>query len=57
MHIQGTSPILTKHARECAQARGIRLQILEAIYANADCSPYVGEVAAPSWSAAGNSVT
>jgi hypothetical protein len=37
-----TSPILTDHARKRAQTRGIPMRILEAIYANADRTPFVG---------------
>jgi hypothetical protein len=37
-----TSPILTDHARERAQVRGVPIRIVEAIYANADRSPFVG---------------
>jgi hypothetical protein len=37
-----TSLILTDHARERAQARGVSMRIVEAIYANADLSPFVG---------------
>ena len=36
------SPILTDHARERAQVRGVPIRIVEAIYANADRSPFVG---------------
>jgi len=35
-------PILTDHARERAQVRGVPIRIVEAIYANADRSPFVG---------------
>src|SRR6516164_8851365 len=37
-----TAPILTDHARKRAQARGVPIRILEAIYSNADRSPFVG---------------
>ena len=37
-----TPPILTDHARKRAQARGVPMRILEAIYSNADRSPFVG---------------
>jgi hypothetical protein len=37
-----TQPILTDHARKRAQARGVPKRILEAIYSNADRSPFVG---------------
>jgi hypothetical protein len=43
MHFDDTSPIVTNHARQRAQTRGIPLRILEAIYANADRSPFVGD--------------
>ena len=36
------SPVLTNHARERAQARGVALRIVAAIFANADRSPFVG---------------
>src|SRR5262245_7716233 len=35
-------PALSAHARARAKARGIPLRIVEAVYANADRSPYVG---------------
>jgi hypothetical protein len=34
--------ILTDHARKRAQARGVSTRIMEAIYANADRTPFVG---------------
>lgn len=34
--------ILTDHAHERAQARGVSMQVVEAIYANADRNPFVG---------------
>jgi hypothetical protein len=37
-----TPLILTDHARKRAQSRGVSLRILEAIYTNANCSPFVG---------------
>jgi hypothetical protein len=43
MHIENASPVLTNHARQRAQNRGIPLKIIDAIYANADRSPFVGE--------------
>jgi hypothetical protein len=43
MPIDDTSPIVTKHALQRAQARGIPVRILESIYANADRSPFVGD--------------
>jgi hypothetical protein len=35
-------PTLTDHARKRAQSRGVSMQIVEAIYAYADRSPFVG---------------
>lgn len=37
-----TPPILTDHARDRAQVRGVSMRIVEAIYAIADRSPFVG---------------
>jgi len=37
-----TPPTLTDHARKRAQSRGVSMQIVEAIYAYADRSPFVG---------------
>jgi hypothetical protein len=37
-----TPPILTNHARGRAQVRGVPMRIVDAIYANADRSPFVG---------------
>jgi hypothetical protein len=34
--------ILTNHARKRAQSRGLSIRILEAIYFNADRTPFVG---------------
>lgn len=34
--------VLTDHARERAQMRGVPMRIVQAIYANADKSPFVG---------------
>ena len=42
MHKEDMSPILTDHARRRAQARGIPLRIVDAIYANADRVSFVG---------------
>src|SRR5437764_3160661 len=39
---EAAPPILTDHARRRAQARGVSMGILEAIYANADRSSFVG---------------
>jgi len=42
-HEAALSPlILTDHARERAQARGVSMRTVKAIYANADRSPFVG---------------
>jgi hypothetical protein len=35
-------PILTNHARDRLQGRGVPTRIVKAIYANADRSPFVG---------------
>src|SRR5262245_22455946 len=43
MHMNDSSLIVTNHARQRAQERGIPMRILEAIYANADRSPFVGD--------------
>jgi hypothetical protein len=43
MHGESASPIMTGHARRRAQARGIPMRILDAIYANADRTPFVGD--------------
>jgi hypothetical protein len=37
-----TPLVLTDHARKRAQSRGVWLRTLEAVYANADRSPFVG---------------
>jgi hypothetical protein len=38
----GPSLVLTDHARVRAQARGVSMKIVEAVYANADLCPFVG---------------
>jgi hypothetical protein len=43
MHGENASPIMTSHARRRAQARGVPMRILEAIYAHADRNPFVGD--------------
>ena len=41
--LQAVTPlVLTDHARKRAQSRGVSLRTLEAIYASADRSPFVG---------------
>jgi hypothetical protein len=45
MHIENglDLPKMTDHARERAQMRGVPMRIVEAVYAHADRSPYVGD--------------
>lgn len=42
MQTGDTSPVLTHHARQQAQSRGIPVHIVEAIYSNADRGAFVG---------------